>query len=88
MIVDGLTYLLDYDSLQVVTGGLPSKIMTQFWLDLNEYSAGLWSVWEYVYGTIQTKGANAEVYIIFAMCDDKYSNEIWYMASKGIAKPK
>ena len=89
--LDGVTYIMEQSSITVITGGVPKVVFDNFWKDLKNYSAGLWSCWGYVYCSIPSKGATSQAYVIYAICDDKYAStqgSITYIAAKATIRKK
>jgi hypothetical protein len=87
VLIDNLSYGI-IGNYEITTGGVPKIVFDQFWNDLKNYSSGLWSIWEFIYCVIPSKGSDVEFYIIYAMVDNKYSDSVWYFAAKGIAAPQ
>jgi hypothetical protein len=88
---DGIVYEMDQSSITIITGAVPKVVFDNFWKDLKSYSAGLWSCWGYVYCSIQSKGATSQVYVIYAICDDKYAStqgSVTYIATRATIKRK
>jgi len=89
--LDGVIYEMDESSITPITGGVPQVVFDNFWKDLKSYSAGLWSCWGYVYYSISSKGATSQAYVIYAICDDKYTTSqghISYFAARATIRKK
>jgi hypothetical protein len=89
--LDGVVYEMDQSSITNITGGVPQVVFDNFWKDLKSYAAGLWSCWGYIYCSISSKGATSQAYVIYAICDDKYTSiqgSITYIAAKATIRKK
>jgi hypothetical protein len=89
--LEGVIYEMDQSSITAITGGVPQVVFDNFWKDLKSYSAGLWSCWGYEYCSIESKGATSQAYVIYAICDDKYTSiqgSVTYVAAKATIKVK